>query len=225
MWSESSECDSTTDIGQLVQLWGSKRGRASKCVNPIVKQRSGVTLGVDAASHSDLVILLYMNHVTSDVSCNFKLFANDLKLCIQINHSTVNEALRGFKYTQLNQLPLEHTSWGACHGVLTSLKHTCHSCHLPCDKHPSRGEFCHVHSYTASCGAASAPACLSASCLCLSARRCLAPTVFRVLGHQVFVRHLPLPGPSADCLFPPAVWPPHYLCYGGTTGQNKTLHS
>lgn len=74
-----------------------------------------VTSGVPQGSVlGPLLFLLYVNHVTADVSCNFKLFADDLKLYVQISHSTVFEALRNLRESQGNIDVIVSTaeSWG-----------------------------------------------------------------------------------------------------------------
>lgn len=56
-----------------------------------------VTSGVPQVTQ---LFLLYVNHVTADVSCNFKLFTGNLKLYVQIRHLTVSEPQRGLTNSQ-----------------------------------------------------------------------------------------------------------------------------
>ena len=74
-----------------------------------------VTSGVPQGSVlGPLLFLLYVNHVTAEVSNNFKLFADDLKLYIQINHTTVCEAMVDLTVAQSNIDLIVSTaeSWG-----------------------------------------------------------------------------------------------------------------
>lgn len=73
--------------------------------------RSGVPQG---SVLGPILFLIYINHIASGLSCQYKVFADDLKIYMRVNHVTPNRYIQDTRLCQADINTLQHTatSWG-----------------------------------------------------------------------------------------------------------------
>ena len=91
-------------------------GRLMKvCVKGSFSQPRRVLSGIPQGSVlGPLLFLIFINHIASDLTCNFKIFADDLKIYACVNHqsTTDHSSLAARVQTDINKLHNTSLSWG-----------------------------------------------------------------------------------------------------------------